>query len=518
MARPRKSAGKLTPPPETEPGQHVAKHRRVFDHLLASIQSGELKSGDRLPSEAELGAFSTLRASLWPRRSSTCSEWAWSRADPGAGTHVQGQHQVTGRTFGLLIPELGLTEIFEPICHGMMRTPFARPDALLWGNSSTSVRETAKEAEQMVHSFIAQKVAGVFFAPLELTGDKDAVNRRIARALERAQIPVVLLDRCYMPYPERSAHDLVGVDNRRAGFIATAHLLGLGVGVLVFLGEEYAANTVDARITGFHEALRNFGVNAGADPVWRGSPRTIPLSVDIMDAARPEAIVCANDLTAARLMQMLLGFGPAHSRRGAHCRHGRREICQPAARGPNHCPPELCRHRGAGHGYDAGTTGASRAAGARCAGTHQAGGQALLWRAPRAIRERTARDTDSLAVLGRRAGRCFNVEAGVIINFARRAHDHNWELDPITRSLLDTDFYKLLMLQFIWKHFPKTRATFTLRQPHLRRIPLGEIVNIDELREQLESTRQAALPQVGADLARGQHLLWQARHLRARFP
>ena len=42
----------------------------------------------------------------------------------------------------------------------------------------------------------------------------------------------------------------------------------------------------------------------------------------------------------------------------------------------------------------------------------------------------------------------------MIINLARRAHDHNWELDPITRSLLDTDFYKLLMLQFIWKHFP----------------------------------------------------------------
>jgi len=50
----------------------------------------------------------------------------------------------------------------------------------------------------------------------------------------------------------------------------------------------------------------------------------------------------------------------------------------------------------------------------------------------------------------------------VIINIARRAHDHNWELDPITRSLLDTDFYKLLMLQFIWRHFPATQASFTL--------------------------------------------------------
>jgi len=77
----------------------------------------------------------------------------------------------------------------------------------------------------------------------------------------------------------------------------------------------------------------------------------------------------------------------------------------------------------------------------------------------------------------------------VIINLARRAHDHNWELDPITRSLLDTDFYKLLMLQFIWKHFPRTRATFTLMN-RSHDVRLGEVVDVEELREQLESTRK----------------------------
>ena len=77
----------------------------------------------------------------------------------------------------------------------------------------------------------------------------------------------------------------------------------------------------------------------------------------------------------------------------------------------------------------------------------------------------------------------------MIINLARRAHDHNWELDPITRSLLDTDFYKLLMLQFIWKHFPTTRATFTLINRSTS-IPLGRVIGVDELREQLESTRK----------------------------
>jgi nicotinate phosphoribosyltransferase len=77
----------------------------------------------------------------------------------------------------------------------------------------------------------------------------------------------------------------------------------------------------------------------------------------------------------------------------------------------------------------------------------------------------------------------------VIVNIARRAHDHNWELDPITRSLLDTDFYKLLMLQFIWKHFPNTRATFQL-QNRTTTVRLGEVIELHELREQLLETRK----------------------------
>ena len=77
----------------------------------------------------------------------------------------------------------------------------------------------------------------------------------------------------------------------------------------------------------------------------------------------------------------------------------------------------------------------------------------------------------------------------MIINLARRAHNHNWELDPITRSLLDTDFYKLLMLQFIWKRFPTTEASFSLinRSSEVR---LADMIHVDELREQLEQARK----------------------------
>jgi nicotinate phosphoribosyltransferase len=76
----------------------------------------------------------------------------------------------------------------------------------------------------------------------------------------------------------------------------------------------------------------------------------------------------------------------------------------------------------------------------------------------------------------------------MIINLAERAHNHNWELDPVIRSLLDTDFYKLLMLQFIWKHFPKTRVSFSLYNRHAS-VRIADMVNVEELKVQLQHVR-----------------------------
>src|SRR5579872_2690049 len=68
----------------------------------------------------------------------------------------------------------------------------------------------------------------------------------------------------------------------------------------------------------------------------------------------------------------------------------------------------------------------------------------------------------------------------MIVNFAERAHNHNWELDPVTRSLLDTDFYKLLMLQFIWKHYPKTQVSFSLFN-RTSSVRLADMFAVEEL-------------------------------------
>jgi nicotinate phosphoribosyltransferase len=78
------------------------------------------------------------------------------------------------------------------------------------------------------------------------------------------------------------------------------------------------------------------------------------------------------------------------------------------------------------------------------------------------------------------------------VNFAERAHNHNWKLDPIVRSLLDTDFYKLLMLQFIWKNFPNTPVTSEIHNRTIK-VRLADRISASALRDQLDHVRTLRL-------------------------
>ncbi|QDZ02990.1 nicotinate phosphoribosyltransferase [Nitratireductor mangrovi] len=73
-------------------------------------------------------------------------------------------------------------------------------------------------------------------------------------------------------------------------------------------------------------------------------------------------------------------------------------------------------------------------------------------------------------------------------DIAKRVYDHTWKLDPIIRSLLDTDFYKLLMLQMIWGLYPDVNATFSLIN-RTKSVRLADEIDIGELREQLDHAR-----------------------------
>jgi DNA-binding LacI/PurR family transcriptional regulator len=220
----------------------------------------------------------------------------------GSGTYVRSSPGAReGLVFGLIIPDLGETEIFEPICQAIAASPDAAGHALLWPHAATAHATREEQALQLCAQCIARKVAGVFFAPLELSPKSAEINRRVMKLLKDARIPVVLLDR----RPDASAPedrcDLVGIDNHRAGLLATAHLMSLGARRVGFMGYRDQASTVRARIRGYREAI---GGEGQVFLLAAGEHLKLPQA-----AWECDAFVCANDRIAGRLMHAVLAQG-----------------------------------------------------------------------------------------------------------------------------------------------------------------------------------------------------------------
>ncbi|MEY8803391.1 nicotinate phosphoribosyltransferase [Leisingera sp. XS_AS12] len=88
------------------------------------------------------------------------------------------------------------------------------------------------------------------------------------------------------------------------------------------------------------------------------------------------------------------------------------------------------------------------------------------------------------------------------MDIATRVYNHKWKIDPIVRSLIDTDFYKLLMCQSVFRNKPDTTVTFSLinRSSH---VPLARLIDEGELREQLDHIRSLSLSRGESTWLRG---------------
>ncbi len=292
-------------PVSIELSDKLAKHRQVFEQLRRAIINGEYRPGEKLPADSQLSEmFGVSRLTVMRALQDIQTEGLVKRK-AGAGTFVSSETELTPHVFGLLIPDLGDMEIFEPICQGMARTGQSQNQALLWGNTSIGADTKAKQAEELCRYYVSNRVAGVFLASVEHIPDKNEVNQRIVATLEAAGIPIVLLDRDIYEYPERSRFDLVGIDNHRAGHRMTAHLLRMGAKRVAFVTRPGSAPTVDARLAGYREALWRFGIKPDASWIFLGDPSDTSLVRKFIHSSHADAAVCSNDYTAGLLMRSL---------------------------------------------------------------------------------------------------------------------------------------------------------------------------------------------------------------------
>jgi nicotinate phosphoribosyltransferase len=89
-----------------------------------------------------------------------------------------------------------------------------------------------------------------------------------------------------------------------------------------------------------------------------------------------------------------------------------------------------------------------------------------------------------------------------MVDIATRVYNHKWKIDPIVRSLIDTDFYKLLMCQSVFRNKRDTNVTFSLIN-RTKSIRLADLIDEGELREQLDHIRSLSLSRGESTFLRG---------------
>jgi len=287
----------------------AAKHRVIFERLQAAILDGRYGEGERLPSEAELVSEYRVSRPTAGRALRELERLGLVVRRVGSGTFAR-RPAASGSLFGLIIPRLGEIEIFEPICTQIAREVQRHGHFLLWGDSTEgSGRPPGAQAEALCRQYVERKVAGVFFAPLELTPEMDVVNRRILERLSDARIPVVLLDRDIVRPPDRSPYDLVMIHHSRAAYLLTRHLLGLGCRRIHFLSRPLSAPTIEMRRSGYREALFDAGITPRESWVHVHDPEDQDYVRRIVERDKAEAIIGVNDVTAAQLLHSLDSAG-----------------------------------------------------------------------------------------------------------------------------------------------------------------------------------------------------------------
>ncbi|WP_439103337.1 nicotinate phosphoribosyltransferase [Celeribacter marinus] len=89
-----------------------------------------------------------------------------------------------------------------------------------------------------------------------------------------------------------------------------------------------------------------------------------------------------------------------------------------------------------------------------------------------------------------------------MVDIATRVYNHKWKIDPIVRSLIDTDFYKLLMCQSVFRNKRDTQVTFSLIN-RSKSIRMADLIDEGELREQLDHVRSLSLSRGESTWLRG---------------
>lgn len=287
------------------------KIRAISERLRQEILSGKFDGTGRFPSDRMLmRRFAVARATVQAAMKDLQSENLVDRK-LGYGTFLTARASVAAaRKFGVIVPD-AFYPFYTRICRGIDEA--ARRSG--WSTLSValgteSMRERAMKALAFAEVCVREKVSGVFFQPLQFLKDGVRFNRAILDVFDRARIPVVLLDSDYLPLPQRSDYDLVGIDNVLAGYTLAQHVIAQGAKRIWYFSNPLPAPTSVNRGNGVALAVAEAGLRWTKDSIFFADPTDTRAARRVLAGRdRADAIIAVNDHVAVQLLKTLDAIG-----------------------------------------------------------------------------------------------------------------------------------------------------------------------------------------------------------------
>lgn len=285
-------------------------YKTIYNALKEEIANGAFLAGSLLPTEQNLAQKYAVSRPTIAKVYNQLQDEGYIKKKKGLGTIVVHQHTTLVHTFGLLLPGAGESEIFSIINDQLLKQSESGKFNCLWEGataSSADIRRTL--IETCCENYIKKKVDGVFFSPLERVPDAYEINLRICEDVQKAGIPLILIDRDVLKFPERSEFDIVSLDNFSAGCMMAQHMVDAGCEVIHYFYRPDSASSVKLRLSGVKDVVQKNGLQFTDSHVHCGNPDDAGFVKRIQIIPGKTGIICANDSTAAVLMSTLDAIG-----------------------------------------------------------------------------------------------------------------------------------------------------------------------------------------------------------------
>jgi len=294
------------------------KHKAIYDDIFHKISSGVYKPGDKIPTEIELvDSFNTSRPTV-SRALRDLESIGLIYRIQGSGSFISKKPALENLTLGLLTARDAINPvcpqgptIFSQIIPQISRFASQSNMALILGNSPPLNQKTlSTETTKICDDFIKRGVKGIFFLPFETTEEPLSLNEMITEKLAAANIQIILLDRdIYDVTSKRSRFDIVGLDNTRASYTLTQHLIEHGCKNICILSDESHNSVINDRIQGYQKAMSDNNLPSTPTKLVRFSEGKIDEARSKLLPLNFDGIVCVNDAIAAKVMNLYTGTG-----------------------------------------------------------------------------------------------------------------------------------------------------------------------------------------------------------------